>query len=83
MHVDDTRLKSQILPGLKRHNGTPTQKLEVPDNQSTFTGDQQKSSSKYWKHAKKHINKLSKFKDVMIEDYESQKPTSDVNFKSE
>lgn len=68
MVINETRLKSQIITG-KRQVGTPSQKIEIAENQSTFTGGDRQMEKLNSKYAKKQP--LSKFKDVMIEDYES------------
>ena len=86
MAINETRLKSQIISGAgKRHGGTPGQSIEIAENQSTLTGGHRQTEKLKMnsKNTGAKKNSLSKFKDVMIEDYESQKPTSDQHHKSE
>ena len=56
--------------------------FEINENMSSFTRDdmkfqKNKNKQQRLKTTKKSMNQLSKFKDIMIEDYESQKPSSD------
>ena len=87
MQIDDVRLKSQVVKsGNKRHQVSPNLKVEIEENLSSLTRDQmknQKSKGSYHQQEQKNHKKLSKFKDVIMEDYESQKPTSEKKFKSE